>query len=137
MKKRAKFITVSAAEQVTKIAFFLSQYHPKTISILSIMEKYVKIVAVSVGDLIAQKVTTTECHNITFGKYSTTSCVIDFSLSFSQFLIFCSSSGFSYLSFTAGPGCLLLITFDFPFLPSALASSTGGYSSYTAALLYS
>lgn len=51
---------ISAAELDMKINFFLSQYHPSIIIILSKIQKYVKMVAVSVGDLIAQKVTTIE-----------------------------------------------------------------------------
>jgi len=49
------------------------------------MQKYVKITAESVGDLIAQKVTTNEWNSITLGKYSTISFVIDCNLEASNF----------------------------------------------------
>jgi hypothetical protein len=96
MKNKITFIRASPAP-AHKNTNYLLWYQPETIKHLRRMQKYVKITAVSVGDLIAQKVTTNEWKSMILGKYSTISFVIDWSLEASNFLTsYTSSSVKSY-----------------------------------------
>lgn len=91
IKNKITFINASPAP-AHKNTNYLLWYHPETIRHLSKIQKYVNITAESVGDLIAQNVTTNEWNNIYLGKYSTISFVIDCSLDYSNFLTSCTSS---------------------------------------------
>ena len=140
IKNKTTFISISAPEAAMYITFLLPQYQPKTIIIRKRMQKYVRTVAVSVGERIAQKVTTIEWKSIILGKYSTISCVIDDNLLYSHFFNLSFSSSESYLYLTAGflsLGAAFFFLAALFFLPLSYAAGSGSSTSSFISSYYS